>query len=74
MAENHLIRSSRERYAVHRSKVGGLMSALGHKRTFRNVWPMSALPPKADMGHDGWDVCFVPIADISVGETWRQGP
>jgi hypothetical protein len=26
------------------------MSALGHKRTFRNVWPMSALPPKADMG------------------------
>src|SRR5262245_33223722 len=26
------------------------MSALGHKRTFRNVATMSALPPKADIG------------------------
>jgi hypothetical protein len=27
----------------------GLMSALGQKRTSRNVRPMSALPPKADI-------------------------
>jgi hypothetical protein len=27
-----------------------LMSALGHKRTFRDVPAMSALPPKADIG------------------------
>ena len=26
------------------------MSALGHKRTFRSFRPMSALPPKADIG------------------------
>ena len=26
------------------------MSALGQKQTFRNVQPMSALPPKADIG------------------------
>jgi hypothetical protein len=25
------------------------MSALGHKRTFSDVEPMSALPPKADI-------------------------
>jgi hypothetical protein len=26
------------------------MSALGQKQTLRDVWRMSALPPKADMG------------------------
>ena len=25
---------------------------------------MSALPPKADIGWDDWNVCFVPKADI----------
>jgi hypothetical protein len=30
---------------VRHSKVGRLMSAMGHMRTFRNVRPMSALPP-----------------------------
>src|SRR6516162_11188430 len=39
------------------------MSALGQKRTFRNVAPMSALPPKADMDQSGCDVRFVPKAD-----------
>jgi hypothetical protein len=53
-AENHLreslIRLSRERYAaLHRSKSREPMSALGHKRTFRSLRPMSALPPKADI-------------------------
>ena len=28
----------------------GLMSALGQKRTFTHTRPMSALPPKADIG------------------------
>ena len=32
------------------------MSALGQKRTFRNIGPMSALPPKADIDHHGWNV------------------
>jgi hypothetical protein len=36
------------------------MSAVGHKRTFRNVRPMSALPPKADMDQRARDVPFVP--------------
>src|SRR5262249_6701606 len=40
------------------------MSALGQKRTFRNVQRMSALPPKADMGQHSRDVRFVPKADI----------
>jgi hypothetical protein len=26
---------------------------------------MSALPPKADINHSAWNVCFVPIADIA---------
>jgi hypothetical protein len=41
------------------------MSALGHKRTLHRVRLMSALPPRADIIHDGPDVRFVPKADIS---------
>jgi hypothetical protein len=26
---------------------------------------MSAIPPKADIAKHGWDVCFVPIADMT---------
>ena len=40
------------------------MSALGHKRTFCNATAMSALPPKADIGTQSWNVRFVPKADI----------
>jgi hypothetical protein len=29
-----------------------LMSALGHKRTFHQFSPMSALPPRADIDRD----------------------
>jgi hypothetical protein len=39
------------------------MSALGQKRTLRNVRPMSAIPPKADIRERDWDVRFVPEAD-----------
>jgi hypothetical protein len=42
----------------------GLMSALGQKQTWRGVRPMSALPPKADIGTQSWNVRFVPKADI----------
>ena len=42
-----------------------LMSALGHKRTLRNVRSMSALPPKADIAERDQHVRFVPIADIA---------
>src|SRR5215471_18748861 len=41
-----------------------LMSALGQKRTFREVETMSALPPKADIGTQPRDVRFVPLAAI----------
>src|SRR5215469_7588911 len=37
------------------------MSALGHKRTFPRVSPMSTLPPKA-VDQQGCDVRFVPKA------------
>src|SRR5215469_8440783 len=41
------------------------MSALGQKQTSRHLQPMSALPPKADIGTQSWNVRFVPKADIS---------
>jgi hypothetical protein len=56
------------------------MSALGHKQTFPNVEPMSALLPKADIdGHDG-HVRFVPIVlqksfcvlDHKIFEPWAR--
>jgi len=40
------------------------MSALGQKQTLRHLKPMSALPPKADIGTQPRDVRFVPKADI----------
>jgi hypothetical protein len=40
------------------------MSALGHKRTWRLQFAMSALPPKADIRPRDQDVCFGPIGDI----------
>ena len=43
---------------------GNRMSALGQKRTSRQVDGMSAIPPKADIGGVCRDVCFVPKADI----------
>jgi len=40
------------------------MSALGQKRTFTHLRPMSGLPPKADIGTQSRDVRYVPKADI----------
>ena len=40
------------------------MSALGQKRTSKDVQSMSALPPKADIGTQSRNVRFVPKADI----------
>ena len=37
------------RISLHGSNLAPLMSALGQKRTLRDVRPMSALPPKADI-------------------------
>jgi hypothetical protein len=37
------------------------MSALGHKRTWREQISMSALPPKADITESSSNVCFGPI-------------
>jgi hypothetical protein len=69
LAENHLreslIRSSFDRYALHRSKTGEPMSALGHKRTSDLVCVMSALAPKADIDRDGGNVRSVPQAYIA---------
>jgi hypothetical protein len=36
------------------------MSALGQKQTSAHVRVMSALPPKADMDGERWNVRFVP--------------
>src|SRR6516225_2332969 len=51
------------RVKLHGSNFEPLMSALGQKRTSAHVRPMSALPPKADMGTQPRNVCFVPKAD-----------
>ena len=40
------------------------MSALGQKQTSRHLQPMSALPPKADIGTQSANVRYVPKADI----------
>ena len=40
------------------------MSALGQKQTLERLRLMSALPPKADIGTQSWNVRFVPKADI----------
>jgi hypothetical protein len=44
----------------------GVMSALGHKRTFALQYAMSALPPKADMCGATRDVCYGPKVDIQL--------
>ena len=41
------------------------MSALGQKQTLRHFQLMSALPPKADIESQPWNVRFVPKADIT---------
>ena len=41
-----------------------MVSALGHKQTFRLQIAMSTLSPKADMCAALVDVCYRPIADI----------
>jgi hypothetical protein len=47
-------------------EVGALdMSALGHKRTFREVRSTSAIPPKADTRQSDWHICLLPLADIN---------
>jgi len=35
---------------------------------------MSALPPKADIGTQSWNVHFVPIADITENSRAPRGP
>src|SRR5262249_41050975 len=52
------------RVRLHSSNPEPPMSAMGQKRTSRNVQPTSALPPKADMDQHRCDVRFVPKADI----------
>ncbi len=42
--------------------MGRLMSALGQKRTLRQVRAMCALPPKADIDRQLWNVRFVCIS------------
>jgi hypothetical protein len=50
--------------SLHGSKPEPLMSALGHKRTWRDQIAMSALPPIADIPRRNLNVRFVPGADI----------
>jgi hypothetical protein len=41
------------------------ISALGHKRTWKAIFEMSASLPKADMVQQDSDVRYVPLADIA---------
>ena len=41
------------------------MSALGQKQTLGRVRPMSALPPKADIGPQSVNLRFVPEAEVA---------
>ena len=49
---------------LRRGKTSRVMSALGQKQTLKRLQPMSALPPKADIGTQPLNVRFVPKADI----------
>jgi hypothetical protein len=40
------------------------MSALGHQRTYCDAYAMSALPPKADIRRQPFDIGFGSIPDI----------
>ena len=69
------------RVSLHGSNLELLMSALGQKRTFRFLWPMSALPPKADIGTEPRNVRFVPCVDgselarrIFTSQAWSVQP
>src|SRR5262249_37087025 len=79
LAENHLreslIRFSSESYAPQCIRAGRSMSALGQKRTSQHVRSISALPPKADIGTQSWNVRFVPKADSWTAQKWiiRKG-
>jgi hypothetical protein len=59
---------------VHHSKFGWPMSALGHKRTWRGEFAMSALPPKADIGTHPRNVRFVPKATSADSFDHLVGP
>ena len=45
--------------------VGGLKSALGQARRFRDVRLTSGLPPTADISGTGWHFAFGPQPDIA---------
>jgi hypothetical protein len=49
---------------LHSSNPDPVMSPLGQKRASRPFRRMSALPPKADIGTQSWNVRFVPKADM----------
>ena len=49
---------------VHHDLSGKTTSDIGRDRHPDGMAPMSALPPKADIGTQSRNVCFVPKADI----------
>jgi hypothetical protein len=51
--------------AVHRSKSGPLMSALGQKRKAQSEQMLSASPPKADIERHDRHVRFTPKAAVT---------
>ena len=63
-----------ESVVVHHNKVEPPMSALGQKRTWRGVRPMSALPPTADMDQHARDLRFVPIAEVARQRDYSGSP
>ena len=60
--------------SLHRSNREARMSALGQKQTSRHLQPMSALPPKADIGTQPRDVRYVPKADICSAANLESTP
>jgi hypothetical protein len=56
---------------VHHSKLGRSMSALGQKRTFSEIWAMSALPPKADMVQCDPTMGFMSAVVLRIARTTK---
>jgi hypothetical protein len=54
------------RVSSHGNNPEPLMSGLGQKQTLSRVYPMSAIPPKADIVQYDYNVRFVPKANIAL--------
>jgi hypothetical protein len=57
---------------VQHSKFCARNVVMGQKQTFTHLGPMPALPPKADIAEQHWDVCFVAKSGHHARDVFRM--